>query len=96
MDNTNLTHHEAGRAEGSDELFSDAFMRENTQFETWDQFKRRLAATPRDERDAFVLKTTRFSSFNEMERVALGLLELSHHPASLAGTAGRWAARWRW
>lgn len=89
MDDTNLTHSRAGEAEGTDELFSDTFMRKNTQFESWEQFKRKLAATPRHERDAFVMRTTRFACFSEMESAALGLGGLLRPPSP---TPLRWAA----
>lgn len=52
-------------------LFPGTFMRAFTDFATWDEFKVRLAATPRPERDAFMASTTRFASFAEMERAAL-------------------------
>lgn len=61
----------------TDELFSDAFMREHTDFATWDDFKRLLAATPRAERDVFVRRTTHFSCFREMEALALAVVERS-------------------
>ena len=54
-----------------DPLFPESFMREFTDFETWDDFKVRLAATSPAERDLFVTSTTRFASFEAMERTAL-------------------------
>ena len=56
------------------ELFPDAFMQEFTDFDTWDAFKCRLAATPRRHRHDFVARTTRFSCYEEMEGMALELL----------------------
>ena len=52
-------------------LFPQSFMREFTDFKTWDEFKVRLAATPRAERKSFVTSTTRFASYEDMERTAL-------------------------
>ena len=54
-----------------DGLFPESFMQEFTDFKTWDEFKVRLAATPRPERVLFMTSTTRFGSYEEMERVAL-------------------------
>ena len=71
MDDTEQTN---GRAR-TEELFSDDFMREHTDFTTWDDFKRLLAATPRSERDEFVKRTTHFSCFREMEALALAVVE---------------------
>jgi Lon protease-like protein len=71
MDDTDLTN----GAAHAEELFSDAFMREHTEFESWDVFKRLLAATPRNERDMFVKNTTHFSCFREMEAMALAVVE---------------------
>lgn len=62
---------ELERDHDEEELFPDAFMREFTEFSTWDAFKRRLAATPRGERPGFVAQTTRFSCYEEMEGMAL-------------------------
>ena len=62
---------ELDRDQEDDSLFSDSFMQEFTDFETWDEFKLRLAATPRPERDSFVTRTTRFKSYGDMERAAL-------------------------
>lgn len=54
-----------------DHLFPKSFMQEFTDFQTWDEFRLRLAATLRPERKAFVMSTTRFASFEDMERAAL-------------------------
>jgi hypothetical protein len=54
-----------------DNLFPDSFMQEFTDFQTWDEFRVHLAATPRPEREAFVTRTTRFASYEVMERKAL-------------------------
>lgn len=62
---------ELDRDQEDEPLFSDAFMQEFTDFKTWDEFKLRLAATPRPERDPFVTRTTRFTSYEHMERAAL-------------------------
>lgn len=62
---------ELERAHDDEELFPDGFMREFTEFPTWDAFKRLLAATPRGERAGFVARTTRFSCYEEMEGMAL-------------------------
>ena len=59
-------------------LFPDAFVRAFTDFESWDEFKVRLAATPRTERDRFMATTTRFASYEEMERTALARLAGRH------------------
>lgn len=56
------------------ELFPDAFMQEFTDFDSWEEFKRRLAATPRRLRQEFVAGATRFSCYEEMEGMALELL----------------------
>lgn len=56
------------------ELFCDRFMAEYTDFPTWDGFKRRLAATPREERDRFVAEHSVFDSWRAMEDAALGQL----------------------
>lgn len=66
-----LTLMELEREHDEDELFPDAFMQEFTEFQTWDTFKRLLAATPRDQRTDFVTRTTCFSCFEEMEGMAL-------------------------
>ena len=83
---------ELERDHDEDELFPDAFMQEFTAFETWDVFKRLLAATPRGERVDFVARTTRFSCFEEMEGMALErLVARKVARDSLACTARRLA-----
>ncbi len=57
--------------EGEDNLFPESFMQEFTDYQTWDEFRIHLAATPRSEREAFVTRTTRFVSYEVMERTAL-------------------------
>jgi hypothetical protein len=58
---------ELDRDRDDDSLFSEAFMQEFTDFKTWDEFKVRLAATPRPERESFVSSTTRFASFPQSQ-----------------------------
>lgn len=67
-----------------DGLYPECFMREFTDFTSWDQFKVRLAATPRPEREVFMQGVTRFASYEEMERVALERLTRRR-----SGTLGR-------
>lgn len=62
---------ELERDHEEEELYPSMFMLEFTDFSTWDEFKLRLAATPRFERDAFVTQTTRFGCYEEMEGMAL-------------------------
>ena len=66
---------ELERDQGDDEeensLFAESFMQEFTDYKTWDEFKVHLAATPQPERKLFVMSTTRFASFEEMQRKAL-------------------------
>lgn len=62
---------ELERDHDEEDLYPNMFMQEFTDFPTWDEFKRRLAATPRRERDAFVTQTTRFGCYEEMEGMAL-------------------------
>lgn len=56
------------------ELYPDSFMREYTDFATWDAFERRLAGTPGAAQAAFLADTTRFSCLEQMEGTALELL----------------------
>jgi hypothetical protein len=70
-----LRERERDQEEDDDSLFPESFMHEFTDFKTWDEFKVRLAATPRPERESFVSSTTRFASFEEMERAALERLD---------------------
>lgn len=62
---------ELERDHDEEELYPSLFMHEFTDFSSWDEFKRRLAATPRGERDSFVMQTTRFGCYEEMEGMAL-------------------------
>ena len=57
--------------EEEDDLFPESFMQEFTDFRTWDEFRVCLAATPRPEREVFVMRTTRFASYEDMERTAI-------------------------
>jgi hypothetical protein len=52
-------------------LFPESFMQEFTDFRSWDEFKVRLAATPRADRESFMTSTTRFKSYEAMESAAL-------------------------
>lgn len=78
---------ELERDHEEEELYPNMFMQEFTDFSTWDEFKLRLAATPRFERDAFVTRTTRFGCYEEMEGMALERLVV--HKLARGGQGGR-------
>ncbi|MFB6166549.1 MAG: hypothetical protein ABEJ31_15425 [Haloarculaceae archaeon] len=71
---------QAGRRVNSDAAFSDPFVRDHTQFDSFEAFRAASPWSPerdgdlrdgdRERLDAYVARTTDFETFAEMERVA--------------------------